>query len=139
MSLISTIINYFDLNKPLNITTASNMATVAVTPVTPAPLITITPSNGVEISMGLTYIMKATDRVVSVNKRTASTTLLKLPVKPPLWTIYNIKDTAGVSNLFPITVMAADNTLIDGNKNLVINSNWESITLCWMGTRWSIM
>lgn len=78
----------------------------------------------------------STDRYVVINKGTPATTAVTLPSSPATGLIINIKDGAGNSASFNITVSAASGN-IDGAATNVLNTNFASVDYIFNGTQWS--
>lgn len=76
-----------------------------------------------------------TDHVIIINKTTGSATNVILPTSPSGNPSFIIKDGKGDAAINNITLLGT----IDGVNNLVMSLAYESITLTWNGSSWSII
>lgn len=84
-----------------------------------------------------TIHMVSTDQIINVNKTVPENSTVILPEAPIIFKSYTIKDAAGNSDIYPITIEPY-NGLIDGQSTFIINSPYGSVTLYWDGFNYSI-
>jgi len=89
------------------------------------------------ITAGSTYAVLPTDLYVCIKLTTPGLITLTLPSTYNQSNLLNIKDCAGNAATYPITLNPASGT-IDGQSTIVMPVNYESLTLSYNGTGWSI-
>jgi hypothetical protein len=90
------------------------------------------------ISTGSSYSVSATEYCIIVNKTIGSATSINLRSSPVTGTIVIIKDGKGDSASNNITIVPAAGN-IDGSSSYVINQAYQSVTLIYNGSSWSII
>lgn len=78
------------------------------------------------------------DDLVIVNKTSGANTTVTLPASPLTNDYYTIKDGKGDAYTNPITIVPSSGT-IDGQSNVVIWNNYESLDFVYNGTEWNII
>lgn len=82
------------------------------------------------------YTVLTTDYVIGVDTSAART--INLPASPRTGQTFRIKDVVGTAGANNVTIVPAAGN-IDGAANLLINSNYGSVDLCYNGTEWSVL
>lgn len=75
---------------------------------------------------------------IGINKTVSEITTVTLPSSPFVGETHNIKDSAGVCALFPITVDGGIIS-IDGSLTFVMDNNYQAIEVYYDGTMWNII
>lgn len=79
-----------------------------------------------------------TDYAVALNKAVGAATVVNLPPTPTTGQVFVIKDAKGDASTNNITV-TPDTGNIEGASTYVMNLNYQSITLFFNGSAWSVM
>lgn len=87
----------------------------------------------------LTAMIKKTTPAATSVVLPASSNWPTCPATSTACPSYTIKDTAGNATSFPITITTADSKNIDGFTSFIINSNYQSVTVVFNGTTWSVL
>lgn len=82
--------------------------------------------------------MATTDNVVIVNKTVGAATTVNLVGSPTTWTSFTIKDGKGDAGTNNITITPAAGT-IDGASTYVMGTNYQSATVVYSGSEWSVI
>jgi hypothetical protein len=107
-----------------------------------APAVSVTTAAG-----GITAAV-SNNAIIVVDKTTPATTAVTLPASSNFSNcptvvnscpVYQIKDGAGNSATYPITITPADGKTIDGSSSLIIQSNYQAVTLVLNGTQWNVL
>jgi hypothetical protein len=83
------------------------------------------------------YQATASDVFICVNLTSPAANTVTLPASPANGRPIAIKDCAGNSATYPITVVPASGT-IDGQSSYVVNINFEEVDLVYTGSAWSV-
>lgn len=80
----------------------------------------------------------STDHVIIINKGTGEATSVSLPAAPATGKMIVVKDGKGDAATNNITI-SPDSGTIDGSPTVLINQNYESVTVVYNGTQWNII
>lgn len=84
------------------------------------------------------YQVLITDNVVLVD--TTSSRNIKLPDSPSVGQIFIIKDNVGSASGNVITITTTSEIInIDASVNFIMNSNWQSISIIFTGTKYNVI
>lgn len=87
------------------------------------------------ITTTISYQVLATDDLISVGT-TASSITITLPASPVAGDIYEIKDTVGQASIRNI-IINGNGINVEGNSTLVMNQDFDSVSVYYNGTTWS--
>lgn len=82
--------------------------------------------------------VSSTEYFIGIANTTPVATTVTLPATPLTNEVHVVKDVNGVSQLYNITIQGNGN-LIDGQDDIVMTTNYQSLTLFWNGTSWSLI
>jgi hypothetical protein len=77
------------------------------------------------------------DSFICVNKTVAAINSVTLPASPIAGREVEVKDCAGNSAAYPISIIPASG-LVDGQSSAVINTNFEALRFIYNGSQWGI-
>jgi hypothetical protein len=83
------------------------------------------------------YVVTSLDRYVVVEKTVPATIQVTLPSGATIGRAICVKDGNGNALSFNITIVPSGSDTIDGASNLIINSNFGSIDLIYVGGMWA--
>jgi hypothetical protein len=83
--------------------------------------------------------VSALDSIIMLNKTIGGATTLTLSSSQVSGRVLIIKDLKGDANLNNITVLASGGETIDGLLGILISQNYQSITLIYNGSGWSLI
>jgi len=90
-----------------------------------------------QITSAANYNVLASDDFIAITSLSATFNIV-LPATPTLGDIYEIKDTTGNADTFPVTVDGNGNN-IDGAGDFDFTQSYGSASFIWTGTQWSII
>jgi len=85
------------------------------------------------------YTVLTTDGIIGKTSITSGGDTVTLPSSAEVGQTFTIKDVNGTSATDPITIDTAGGELIDGVATYVISSNYQSITVIFDGSNYSII
>ncbi len=125
---LATLDDSGNLSTPGSITAGSALITSGAFCLTPT---IITAAGPVSVA--------ATDSIIMLNKTVGAATIVTLPSLQKVGRVLIIKDLKGDANINQITVLASGGETIDGLAGFVISQTFQSITLIYNGSGWSII
>lgn len=90
------------------------------------------------VSAGATVVLNGTNEKVIVRKTIGSHTQILVPADFAIGQVITIKDGKGDAAVNNIDVVPSSGT-IDGNVRVTLANNYQSLSIAWDGTVWSII
>jgi hypothetical protein len=120
---LATVATSGDYNDLINKPTITGDSSVA------KEVLVVTAAGGVTVTTD--------NHIVIINKTTGAATAVTLPASPATGKMIVVKDGKGDAATNNITISGSHN--IDGSSSVVIDQNYETVTVVFNGSQWNVI